>query len=241
MAGQVSPSMRGSSNEQDTAGTTAEMAVQGRPPRSIPKALIVRQVMPSIVRSVIEQEHYLHAMPAGSRACFGVYLDGSLVGAVVFTTGSRYGHRVLGGGKPDDVVTLARLWLSDGLPSNSESRVLGIVLRHLRRETSWKLVLSYADPAAGHVGTIYQASGWRYLGLSEPTSYVRLADGALHHPRTVSNRYGSNGIRHLQATGISARRELMAAKHRYAYLLDPAWTWRVHIAALPYPQKLRGG
>jgi hypothetical protein len=236
MLDQFPNTMRGSFNKEDTADTTAEMAVQGRPPRSILKALVVCQVGPSIVRDVIEREHYLRSMPVASRLCFGVFLDDVLVGATVFTSGARHGHRSLDAAKPDDVLTLARLWLSDALPGNSESRVLGIVLRELRRTTTIKLVLSYADPEAGHVGTIYQASGWLYLGQTEPGGYVRLADGKLYHPRTIYNRYGSNRIRHLQATGIPARRKVTGRKHRYAYMLDRSWAWRLRGHARPYPR-----
>jgi hypothetical protein len=137
------------------------------------------------------------------------------------------------------MATLALLWLSDDLPPNSESRVLGIVLRHLRRTTTWKVLLSYADPNAGHVGTIYQATGWTYLGETPGEHYVRLVDGQLHHPRSVYNRYGSNNIAHLRATGVPARRESVGGKHRYAYVLDPTWTWRLRAIqqqGLPRPR-----
>jgi len=177
--------MRESSNEQDTPETTGETAVQGRPSRSILKRLHVERVAPSVVRPLMVADHYLHSMPAAPRRCYGVFLDGALLGGVVFTSGARHGHRLLAAAAPQAVATLARLWLSDDLPANSESRVLGIVLRDLRRTTSWKLLLSYADPAAGHVGTIYQATGWIYLGETAGETYVRLADGRLHHPRSV--------------------------------------------------------
>lgn len=235
------PPVRGSSNQQDAAGTTAEMAVQARPPRSILKSLTVRPAMPSVVQEVIEHEHYLHAMPAAPRRCYGVYLGDDLHGAVIFTSGPRQGHRLLAAARPQEVSELARLWLSDALPPNSESRVLGIVLRTLRRETAWKLILSYADPAAGHVGTIYQATGWLYLGRTEPNTYVRLADGNLHHPRSVYQRYGSNNVRHLRATGVPAVREQMSGKHRYAYVLDPAWRWRLRGHAIAYPRAVCRG
>lgn len=221
------PTMRESSNEQDAPATTGETAVQGRPSRSILKQLHVERVAPSVVRPLMIEHHYLHSMPAASRRCYAISLDGMLRGGAVFTSGARNGHRLLAAARPADVVTLARLWLSDDLPANSESRVLGIVLRDLRRTTDWKLLLSYADPAAGHVGTIYQATGWIYLGETAGETYVRLADGRLHHPRSVYSCYGSNRISHLQATGIPARRECVGGKFRYAYVLDPAWRWRV--------------
>lgn len=230
------PTMRESSNQQDAAGATAETAVQVRPSRSLLKAFAVRPVMPSVVRSVIAERHYLHSMPAAPRRCYGVYLDDVLHGAVVFTSGPRQGYHLLTAARPQAVSELARLWLSDTLPPNSESRVLGIVLRTLRRETTWKMLLSYADPAAGHVGTIYQATGWHYLGQTEPNTYVRLADGNLHHPRSIFTRYGSNNVRHLRATGVPAVREMTSGKHRYAYVLDPAWRWRLRGDVQPYPR-----
>lgn len=231
------PPTRESFKQEDTPPTSGETAVQLRPSRSIPKALVVRPVPPVVVRPLIEGCHYLHSMPAAPRRCFGIYLDEHLVGAVVFTTGARQGHRLLAAAHPQDVATLARMWLRDDLPRNSESRVLGIVLRHLRRTTEWKLVLSYADPAVGHVGTIYQASGWHYLGMTAGETYVRLADGKLHHPRSVYERFGSNRIGHLRATGIAAQREPVAGKHRYAYVLDPSWGWRLRGLAEPFPMR----
>ena len=42
-----------------------------------------------------------------------------------------------------------------------------MVMRSLKRHTGLKFLVSYADPAQGHLGTIYQATGWVYTGLSE--------------------------------------------------------------------------
>ncbi len=231
--------MRESFNEQDAPETTGETAVQGRPSRSILKRLRVEPVAPAVVRPLMDKHHYLHSMPAAPRRCYGVFLDGVLLGGAVFTSGARNGHRLLTAASPQDVVTLARLWLSDDLPPNSESRVLGIVLRDLRRTTSWKLLLSYADPQAGHVGTIYQAAGWTYLGQTTVESYVRLPDGRLHHKRSIYTKYGSNRIAHLRATGVPAQREWVGGKHRYAYVLDPAWRWRLRAVPELTPPRIR--
>ncbi|PZS07665.1 MAG: DNA methyltransferase [Chloroflexi bacterium] len=226
-SGDPIPSAPESFNQQDVRETTREMAVQTRPSGSIVKSLNVRPVAGSIVRDIIQRRHYLHAMPSAPSACFGVYLSGELHGAVVFTPGARLGHRLLRGAHPAHVVTLARVWLSDDLPKNSESRVLGIVLRTVRHSTPWKLILSYADPAAGHAGIIYRASGWHDLGQTEPSAYIDLGDGRLHHPRTVFTWFGTNSIPHLRATGVPARRVHVPGKHRFAYVLDPTWRWRL--------------
>ncbi len=231
-----SPTTRESFNQQDIPTSIGETAVQDRPSRSILKTLQVEPVLRSVVRRLIETQHYLHSMPAASRLCFGVYRDGELSGAVVFTSGARHAHRLLSAAKPNEVATLARLWLRDDLPRNSESRVIGIVLRHLKRFTDWKLVLSYADPGVGHVGVVYQASGWLYVGQGDPTSYVRLPDGKLHHPRSVYDQYGTNRVSHLRATGIDAERVAVSGKHRYLYVLDLAWRWRLTAPVIAYPR-----
>ncbi len=201
-----------------------------------PKALIVRPAPPGVVRPLIVEHHYLHSMPCAAWRCFGVFAGADLVGAMVFTAGARQGHRALVGASPQQVATLARLWLRDEIPKNAESRVIGVVLRLLRRDGRWKLLLSYADPAAGHVGTIYQATGWLYLGQGVPPSYVDLGDGRALHPRTVYDRLGSNAVGHLRRTGIPARRAVVSGKHRYAYVLDPAWRWRLRDRPRPYPR-----
>jgi hypothetical protein len=232
--------MRWSSNEQDTRDTTREAAVQGRPQRSdsaciAPRHLQVRPISYRDAREPIERFHYLHSMPSGVVGSFGVYADGALAGAVVFANGNLNGHKLVSGSRPGDCATLARLWLDDQLGPNSESRVLGIVLRHLGRTTPLKFLLSYADPEAGHVGTIYQATNWIYLGPSGEAGYFDVGAGSLRHPRTVAEVFGTNSVRHLRATGIPARRVYIPGKHRYLYFLDANWRWRLRLPPWRYP------
>ena len=48
------------------------------------------------------------------------------------------------------------------------------------------MIVSYADTEQGHIGTVYQASNWRYLG--EIDSYkIRFGDEILHG-RTMNER-----------------------------------------------------
>ena len=85
---------------------------------------------------------------------------------IVLGVGPFNAHKLVEGAEPEDCLTLTRYWLSDDLPKNSESRVLGIVLRSLRRHTHLKFIVTYADPAHGHLGVIYKATNFVYTGLS---------------------------------------------------------------------------
>jgi len=189
------------------------------------KSLVVREVPLRAIRGLIEREHYSRSCPPVASRAFGVFVRDRLEGAVVISNGSAHARALLLAGRPDDVATLSRLWLSDDLPKNAESRVLGIVVRTLRRERRYKALVTFADPEAGHDGGIYRAAGFTYLGTTNPDSVI-VIDGKEHHPRTVSSALGSNGVAHLRRTGIDARRRQTAPKHRYAVALDRAWSWR---------------
>lgn len=133
--------------------------------------------------------HYMHR-PIHSRACpFGwaVMFDGQLYqadgkpsGFIVFA--SIHYTRLQGEfGYPElptkwQILSLARLWLHDDLPCNSETCVIGKSLRLVQRE--WLRVhpprfldepyhilkiISYADTRY-HNGTIYRAANFRETG-----------------------------------------------------------------------------
>ena len=90
-----------------------------------------------------------------------------LLGVVVLGVGPTNVHRLFNDARRSEVACLARLWLDDRLGRNSESRVLGVVLRLLRKEQSTlKALVAYSDPTVGHTGMIYRAAGLLYLGES---------------------------------------------------------------------------
>jgi hypothetical protein len=188
-------------------------------------------------KEILISNHYLHSFPGGTKLSFGVYLDARLLGALTFGVGPYLGYKLVKDASPDDVVTLTRLWLSDDLPRNSESRVLGFVLRSLRKETSLKFVLAYSDPSAGHLGTIYQATNWLYTGLSSATPLYDIGDGIPHHSRSLAHQLGSHSIRYLTSQGIMVKTVPQMAKHRYIHFLDDSWRTRLLVPVLPYPKK----
>jgi hypothetical protein len=188
-------------------------------------------------KKMIVRYHYTRTLPGGTKMSFGIFLKGRLVGAMVFGVGPFYGYKLVYGATPDDVVTLTRLWLSDELPRNSESKVLGTALRSLKRDTSLKFVLAYSDPAVGHLGIIYQATNWLYTGLSTATPLYDIGDGTLHHSRSLAHQLGSHSIHYLTSQGINAKIIPQQAKHRYIYFLDQSCRPRLAVPVLPYPKK----
>ena len=77
---------------------------------------------------------------------------------------------------------------------NSESRFIGWALRWLRKNTDHKAVISFADPRFGHVGTIYRASNFVYLGREVGHGTRRIVvDGEWIHSKTAYDRWGMSG------------------------------------------------
>ena len=209
----------------------------GASPRAALQQLRVQPIPHGWARELLEREHYLHSLPGGTMLRFGVFLAVRLLGALTIGVGPKLGHRLVGGASSQDCATLTRLWLSDELPANSESRVIGIILRSLDRHTSLKFLLAYADPAVGHVGTVYQATGWLYTGLSSPMSVYDLGDGVLRHSRSLGYSFGSHSMKHFRYSGVPIKAVTQSPKHRYLRFLDRSWKKRLRVPVLPYPRK----
>jgi hypothetical protein len=146
-------------------------------------------------------------------------------------------YHLVEGATPDDCLCLTRLWLSDELPRNSESRVLGIITRSIKKNTNLKFLMAYSDPSAGHVGTIYQACGWLYTGLSSAMPLYDLGDGKLYHSRSLAHCYGSHSMKFFNQRGVTLKTIPQAPKHRYIRFLDPAWQSRLEVSIQPYPKR----
>jgi hypothetical protein len=219
------------------ARPATQQAGGGAIPTPALHSLRVCPISAHVAREVIIRRHYLHSFPGATQFSFGVFSGSRLRGVLTIGCGSAQSYRLVGGAKDHDCATLSRLWLSEDLPSNSESRVIAVALRSLRKHTTLKFLVSYADPSAGHIGTIYQAVGWIYTGLSQPVLMFDLGDGVLRHNRSVSSVLGTRNMSFLNSKGIEVKTVAQSQKHRYIYFLDPCWRERLTVPVLPYPKK----
>lgn len=185
-----------------------------------PLQLFFRPINWETATRTIVANHYLHR-PAPITWCFGAYYENILEG--VCTIGKPASHTLIEGvcGKENAhrVFELNRLWMSDNLPHNSESRFIGWVLRTIPTGT---ILVSYADSAFGHQGIIYRATNWIFTGMSIPfTDYTK------------------NGLDHRSIPKKDREKDKLdkferSRKYRYVYFTDiqdrKLLKWRV----LPY-------
>ena len=213
----------------------------GANPTSALHSFRVVPVPMNVAKGLIVRHHYLHSLPGGSQLAFGVFLEDRLMGAMIIGVGSFNAHSLVEGATANDCSTLSRLYLSDELPKNSESRVIGVVIRSLKKNTDLKFMLSYADPAQGHIGVIYQATGWLYTGLSDAMPLYVLGDGKPRHSRSLAHSFGTHSLEHFRRHGVEVKLVPQDAKHRYICFLDQDWQERLKVPVLPYPKASRHG
>ncbi len=160
------------------------------------------------------------------------------MGVAVFGVGPYNVHRYFTDATGGQVITLARFWLDDRCGRNSESRILGVICRLLRRwQNTAKAIVAYSDPIAGHDGAIYRAAGFLYLGLSVAMQVYRLPDGTIHHSRSLSHCFGTHSLKYLRATGVPVEAVPQEPKFLYVTFLDRQWGQRLRVPALPYPKR----
>lgn len=205
--------------------------------------LLVADCDPAVLRRLIAQHHYSGTCSTITVG-YGVWWRGRLAGGIVFSAGvGRHANAYCRICAPTEIIELTRLWLADSVPPNSESRVIGIALRALRRGRGrFRAVLSYADEAAGHLGTIYQATNFRYMGAARNTgTRIRIGDLVVS-PRSCNNRYGTHSLPRLRRLLGRDDIEYVATttrKHAYVYPLTPDVAAWLDAHKQPYPKALR--
>ena len=148
-------------------------------------------------KHAVEHWHYSGSLPPPPMRRIGVWETGRFVGCVLFARGASSNLLKPYGLKMTEGCELVRVALRDHW--TPVSRIVAIALKILgRAEPGLRLVLSFADPAQGHHGGIYQAGGWLYLGTTASTYMYRDRAGKVWHNRMVSGERLADRLR--QAT-----------------------------------------
>jgi hypothetical protein len=165
-------------------------------------------------------------MPFGRTVKVGAWENGRFVGCVVFARGANRNAASPYGVVATEVAELVRVALDKH--ATPVSRVVALAIRFLRKHSpGLRLLISYADPAQGHHGGIYQAGNWIYVGTSRPQAAV-LVNGRITHKRVAWDDLGS-------AAGLERAHTI--PKHKYLMPLDDAMRAQIAPLAKPYPKR----
>jgi hypothetical protein len=132
--------------------------------KSVKDQFTVESVDTYLCREWCLKKHYAKRLPPISYS-FGLYnLDKILLGICTFGTPVSSTLRNLWQNKYE-LIELNRLVVNDGLPKNTLSFFVSKALGFLPKPL---VIASYADTSKNHHGYIYQATNWKYTGLSVP-------------------------------------------------------------------------
>jgi len=155
----------------------------------VTKKRFVVPVAISIVKNFIETHHYSKSINGCKVSmAFALYENNKIVGAVLFgplstTAWKKYGKQEC------DVVELRRLVCLDCCERNTESWLIAKCLHVLKKQTEYRICVSYADPYHGHFGIIYQAANWNYEGQTASDVLLKTEEGRLYHSRALRTKY----------------------------------------------------
>ena len=130
-----------------------------------------------------ERWHYAHIVPRNKLAKIGVWEDGAFRGTVVFGPGASDALGNAYGLTSFQCCELVRIALRDH--STSVSRIVRFALMLIQPSTpGLRLIVSFADPAYGHHGGIYQGANWIYTGMTSSSDEL-IVHGRKMHGRAV--------------------------------------------------------
>lgn len=177
--------------------------------------------------------HYSRSMPSGKCVNFGVWENGTFIGAVMYGTGAAPQAADPFGLDRLEVCELVRVALNRH--QSPVTRIVAVTLRLLRRKCPGiRLVVSYADPEQGHAGAIYQAGNWIYLGKTAPCEhFVVNKSGRRIHSKTV--RTGRRGYAtQLLKDGVLS--SIKVWKHKYVFPIDQTLRPQLERQRKPHPR-----
>ena len=180
----------------------------------------------------VEHWHYSGRMPLFKQNYIGVWESGAYIGCVVFGRsvtphlGDQFSLSCT------EVVELTRVALTTH--ECSVSRVVSIATRLIRQKNpGLRLLVSYADVNVGHVGTIYQAANWIYVGRSASIRQYWWRNQWRNDTSMFRAFKSEPSLRQACQT-----RRLMP-KYKYLMPLDAAMRTQIEPLRQPYPKRVR--
>jgi len=190
----------------------------------------IRQISYRCATKVIIKNHYLHRRAPCSFA-FGLFNKRNQLKCVcIYGTPSSSPLRkgIAGEKHKNNVIELTRLWVSDIVPKNGESFLIGRTLPLIDKE----IVVSFAEIQQGHIGIVYQATNWIYTGLSaKRTNYT--IEGVNKHCQTIADKYTSKELKKIYGKKFTLVDR--PRKHRYIFIRGNKKRKREILKDLRYP------
>jgi len=164
------------------------------------------------MQATLLANHYTHTVPSGKSHY--VAFERAIV---VWSIPANYNIGKYLGVK--SVWELSRLWAPDSHAPNLLTQAIAHAVKVIKLLESPDCLVSYADPNAGHVGGVYRAASWMYLGqCDESRVYIHNQTGQVVPRRKFHS--GRRGLRKAEIEALGYTQEKRPGKHRFARPLN---------------------
>jgi hypothetical protein len=182
--------------------------------------------------------HYSKSMPPPPMVHIGAWENKQFIGVVLFSRGANNNMLKPFGLKATEGCELVRVALTDH--RTPVTKIIRHSLTFLRKASpGLRLIVSFADPEHGHVGSIYQAGNWIFTGQNEESTEYIGPDGRRWHGRMVKKQGWTTvyGKRRKVLTPKECTPIKRAGKYRYLMPLDDEMRKQIEPLRKPYPKR----
>jgi hypothetical protein len=202
-----------------------------------PKDLIVKPSSATDANNLVKKWHYSGKVVPNSQLHFGVFFKDLCYGVLQFgpSINKKGTINLVSGTKWNGFIELNRMAFHESLPKYSESRVIGVCLRLIKKSyphIEW--VISFADATQCGDGTIYRASNFKLVGIATNSSLrTNPKTGEKIHIIQAHHLKISNEFRTWEA--------LKGFQLKYIYFLNPEAEKRLTAPVIPFDKILEIG
>lgn len=181
--------------------------------------------------------HYSKVMSLGKLLKIGVWENDKFIGCVIFGYGNNQHQGKRFNLKQTQICELLRVALTKH--KSNVTQIIKIALYLLKNfNIGISLILSYADPEQGHIGAIYQAGNWVYVGRGGSNEAFFDINGKRLHSRRV----GKGGLKSIFGKIVKVPdsdkiiRKKLLLKYKYLYPLTKEMRKQIEPLSKPYPK-----
>lgn len=165
----------------------------------------------------VKKNHYSKSCSRGNKYTFELYVCGKLRGVATFGTPT-------GKNSPGDL-ECKRFCLAPKAKKNVASWFMAKCIKQIKADKKYSEIVSYADPEAGHEGTMYKASNFQDKGKQKlKPQMILLNSGQKVHLRVAYQKVRGQYTKTAQATqsmlkNKTAKYVSLAPKRIFTYKL----------------------
>lgn len=174
--------------------------------------------------------HYSKSVPAVQYG-YNVYNDNDeWCGVILYGGGANNNMPKSFGKNAGEVLELVRVALNG--KQETTSKAVAMSLKQLHKDNPLcQIVVSYADHRQKHLGTIYQATNWIYIGKTITSDTQYFYKGKWTHERTINAQKNKE-----QLKATLPKRE-NSNKFKYVFCFNKRERKEYLKIALPYPKE----